>query len=312
MRLPTKVNGEKNTVTDLPRLTVVMPNFNDSEFIGRAIESVLSQTYPGLEFIVVDDGSTDNPVEIIRSYGDAITLVCHEKNRGQPAAVNTGLRLAQGEIVNWLNSNDTFEPEVLLKLGGYFAQHPDVDVVFGDFNIIDVHDRVLLRQRVLPLDYTLGCLIGFGNLIAVNTMFMRRSVLETVGLLDETFRYVPDNDFLFRLASRYEIKKLDWPIANWRRHPTSHTVRGQSSYWEAYQAEIDRAVRASYNSLPISRLIPYEYSAALRAIYRIKRVFQRAVRLHYLAYIPMWMDSIRRRWASWLGHSARRERSKRL
>jgi glycosyltransferase involved in cell wall biosynthesis len=210
-------------------MTIVMPNYNDSEFIGRAIESVLGQDFPGLEFIIVDDGSTDGSVEIIRSFGDAVTLICHEKNKGHAAAVNTGLRLVQGEIVNWLNSNDSYVPDVLPEIGRYFLRHPETNVIFGDFNVIDVDDRVLMRQRVLPLDYAYACMVGFGSLVAVSTMFMRKHVLETAGLLDETYHHVPDNDFIFRVAQNFPIRKLSMRIANWRHHPTSITRRGTTT-----------------------------------------------------------------------------------
>jgi glycosyltransferase involved in cell wall biosynthesis len=283
-------------VGDLPGITVVMPNYNDSEFIGRAIESVLGQNYPGLEFIIVDDGSSDGSVDIIRSYGDAITLICHEKNKGHAAAVNTGLRQVSGEIVAWLNSNDSYLPGALHKIGAYFTQHPDVNVIFGDFNVIDVDDRILLRQRVLPLDYTYGCMIGFGNLVTVSTMFMRKHVLDKAGLLDETYHYVPDNEFIFRVAQNFHIQKVGMRIANWRHHPSSITMRGRVTQWTEHDADIERAQRTSYSSLRVSRWISFEYSGILRTMYKVKRVFQRAFRLHYLAYLPMLVDTVKRRW----------------
>ena len=292
---------------DLPGITVVMPNYNDSEFIGRAIESVLGQHYPNLEFIIVDDASTDNSVEIIRSYGDAINLVCHEKNKGHAAAVNTGLRLVSGNLVSWLNSNDSYVSGILPEIGMYFKQHPDIHVIFGDFNVIDVDDRVLLRQRVLPLDYAYGCMIGFGQLVTVSTMFMRKHVLEVVGLLDESYHYVPDNEFIYRVAQNFPIEKVDLRIANWRHHPSSITMRGRKTVWNEHDADIERAQRTSYSSLHISRWIPFECSGILRAAYKVKRVFQRAVRLHYLAYIPMVMQTIQQRWKSMFQAGAKRE-----
>jgi glycosyltransferase involved in cell wall biosynthesis len=291
------MNGS-NVVSDLPRITVVMPNYNDSEYIGRAIESVLGQDYPDLEFIIVDDTSTDNSVEIIRSYGDAVTLICHEENKGHAAAVNTGLSRVSGDLVCWLNSNDSFVPGALPEVGRYFLRNPEVNVIFGDFNVIDVHDRVLLRQRVLPLDYAYGCMIGFGNLVTVSTMFMRKHVLDAVGLLDESYHYVPDNEFIFRVAQEYHIQKVGLRIANWRHHPSSITMRGRKTIWNEHDADIERAQRTSYSTLGISRWIPFEYSGVLRFLFKVKRVFQRLVRFHYLAYLPMVADTIRHRWAS--------------
>jgi hypothetical protein len=138
-------------------------------------------------------------------------------------------------------------------------------------------------------------------------MFMRRHVLDAVGLLDESYQYVPDNDFLFRVACQFHFEKLNMRIANWRYHPSSISMMGRTTTWSAYDAEIDRARRASYSSSAFSRVIPYKYSGMLRAVYKVKRVLQRAVRLHYLAYIPMWMRAIKQHFQSMLRRGARNE-----
>src|SRR5262249_45936520 len=117
--------------TNRPTITVVTPSFNQARFITETIESVLSQDYPGLEYIVMDGGSTDGTQEILRRYGDRVRWVS-EPDRGQADAVNKGVALAHGEIIGWLNSDDTYAPKALEKVARVFAGSDDLAVVYGD------------------------------------------------------------------------------------------------------------------------------------------------------------------------------------
>src|SRR5262249_42300420 len=114
-----------------PSMTVVTPSFNQGRFIAETIESVLGQGYPRLEFIVIDGGSTDNTVEILKSYGDRLRWVS-EPDDGQADAVNKGVALGSGEIVGWLNSDDTYAPGALQTIGRTFSTRSDLAVVYGD------------------------------------------------------------------------------------------------------------------------------------------------------------------------------------
>ncbi len=114
----------------LPKISVVTPSFNQAPFLEETIRSVLTQGYTDLEYIVMDGGSTDGSVEIIRKYADRLAHWESTGAEGQSAAIRSGFALANGEIFGWLNSDDTLAPGTLRKGGEFFAAHPDVDLVY--------------------------------------------------------------------------------------------------------------------------------------------------------------------------------------
>ncbi|MGQ0603596.1 MAG: glycosyltransferase family 2 protein, partial [Anaerolineales bacterium] len=116
----------------LPRLSIITPSFNQAQFLEATLRSVLDQHYPNLEYLVIDGGSTDDSVAIIQRYADRLAYWVSEKDRGQSDAINKGLARATGEIVAWLNSDDTYLPGALAAQAGYLCAHTDVEVVYGD------------------------------------------------------------------------------------------------------------------------------------------------------------------------------------
>src|SRR5665213_2075693 len=121
--------------TALPTLAVVTPSYNTGRYIGPAIESVLAQDYPH-EYIVMDGGSTDQTVEVLKGFGDRLKWVS-QKDGGQSDAINQGFARTPGDILGWLNSDDTYEPGAFGAVAEFFAANPDVGLVYGDANYID-------------------------------------------------------------------------------------------------------------------------------------------------------------------------------
>jgi glycosyltransferase involved in cell wall biosynthesis len=115
-----------------PKISIITPSFNQGKFLEETILSIISQKYPSLEFIIIDGGSTDESVEVIKKYGQHITYWISEKDNGQAEAINKGFEKATGEIITWLNSDDLYEKDALLTIGKMFAESPDVDFIFGD------------------------------------------------------------------------------------------------------------------------------------------------------------------------------------
>ena len=122
----------KFTRMGLPKISVITPSFNQGEFIEQTILSVISQQYPNLEFIILDGGSTDNTVEIIKNYQPHITYWRTRRDSGQAAAINEGFNLATGSILCWINSDDMYMPGVFRKIAGYFTNESDLRLVFGN------------------------------------------------------------------------------------------------------------------------------------------------------------------------------------
>jgi glycosyltransferase involved in cell wall biosynthesis len=189
-------------VADFPRITVVTPSFNQAAYLERTICSVLDQGYPNFEYIIVDGGSTDGSLDIIRRYANRLAWWVSEPDRGQTDAINKGLRRATGEWVAWQNSDDTYYPGVFHELAAAAAKHPQAGLIIGDMMLIDEYDRPLRDIRYVKPSYE--ALLAEGMLLANQATFWRRSLQERVGLLDEGYHCSFDYEWFLRLAQQAE------------------------------------------------------------------------------------------------------------
>lgn len=189
---------EAGDVTNWPKLTVVTPSYNQAAFLERTILSVLNQHYPNLEFIIIDGGSTDGSLEIIRQYEAHLSYWVSEADRGQTEAINKGFRRATGDYVAYQNSDDVFAPNALWAVARAWQADPETDVFFGNMYIIDEQDRVLEEMRVLP--FSAGCQVYEGMQVFNQSLFIRRTLLEKTGWLDESLRFVMDYEVVTRLG----------------------------------------------------------------------------------------------------------------
>lgn len=223
--------------SDLPRITVVTPSYNQAEFLERTILSVLSQGYPNLEYIVIDGGSTDGSVEIIEKYADRLDYWVSEPDRGQSHAINKGLARSTGEVLAWLNSDDTYEPGALLAIGSYFREHPGVDVVYGDANLINTEDEFIRPIFGVPFNAR-AFLHGGINLHQAST-FWRCELFSRTGMLNEELHYGMDYELWFRfLKAGGRFEHIPKTFANFRRHSSSKSVQeGAQSAREAIEAK---------------------------------------------------------------------------
>src|ERR1035437_4288596 len=126
-----------------PKISVITPSFNQGKYLESTIKSVLEQDYPNLEYIVIDGGSEDNSVEIIKKYEKHLAYWESVKDKGQSHAINKGFAIATGEILAWLNSDDTYEQNAIYNIAEWFRKYPELDFIYGDVNIIDEKGAVL-------------------------------------------------------------------------------------------------------------------------------------------------------------------------
>lgn len=206
------------TPTHLPRVSIVTPSYNQSAFLGDTIRSVLNQDYPNLEYIIIDGGSTDGSVEIIRGFESRLAYWVSEQDAGQADAINKGWRRATGEIVAYLNSDDVYEPGAIRTAAEYLAAHPDTGMIYGHCYQLTQNGQRVGMLRALP--FNLKTLL-LHNGIMQATVFMRRSVLDGVGLLDTSLRHAMDYDLWLRIALRHRIDALSLPLAAFRAHAAS-------------------------------------------------------------------------------------------
>lgn len=205
----------------MPLVTIVTPSLNQGRFIRRTIESVLSQDYPNVEYWVFDGGSSDETLDILRSYGERIKWVS-EPDRGQAHAVNKGWLRAQGEILSWLNADDVLKPDAVTIIIATFQTDARLATVYGQCTFIDEDDNELGFYETQPYSYR-NLVTGADDFLPQPATFVRKDMASEVGFLNEEFQYVMDFDFWLRLGMHHPMVFLDTPVASLRIHQSSKT-----------------------------------------------------------------------------------------
>jgi glycosyltransferase involved in cell wall biosynthesis len=209
-----------------PRISIVTPSFNQGEFLEETIRSVLLQGYPNLEYIIIDGGSTDNSVDIIRKYEPWLTYWVSEPDHGQAHAINKGLALATGEIFNWLNSDDLLMPNALAKIAGTINQ--DDALAGGVINFTEEKEILYQLASLTPF----GLINWLPEVIFVQPgLWLRREHLEQCGGIDQDFHYAFDWDMVIRYLSLYpNVRYIPDPLVRFRLHAASKTVSSQERF----------------------------------------------------------------------------------
>lgn len=200
----------------LPKITVVTPTFNSRHTLRETLESVRSQNYPHLEHLVMDGGSTDGTLDILKHFPH-VTWVS-EKDEGHYHAMNKGILRATGEIVNVLNSDDCFRPGALQAVGSAFAEHPEWEALFGDVVYVDADSREIFSRQEAKWDYDV---LRFGTVYVIHpTLFVRKSVHDRIGVFrHKEFLNCCDYDFLLRMGrANCQIGHLRQFLVNYRFH----------------------------------------------------------------------------------------------
>jgi len=205
-----------------PRVSIVTPSYNQGRFIEETIRSVLLQGYPDLEYIIIDGGSTDGAVDIIKRYEKWLTYWLSERDRGQSDAINKGWRMAKGEILAYLNSDDIYTPSAVETGVNYLVAHPDISMVYGDGDFINESGEVTEHCRAQDLD--LKRLLCSYDHVPQPTVFFRREVLDAVGYLDEDLHLAMDLDYWIRICSRFRAGRVRETLAVMHLHPDAKFV----------------------------------------------------------------------------------------
>jgi glycosyltransferase involved in cell wall biosynthesis len=215
-------------------VTVIVPSFNQGRFIGSTLDSILQQDYAQLECIVVDGGSTDETLEVLKNYRDTRLSWISERDEGQSDALNKGLQRASGEIITYLNSDDLFLPGAVAFAFEYFEMHPNVDLFYGDGYYVDAEGKRLMPFKSAPFDLAL-CILNGQDLAQPGT-FWRRHLSDRIGLFDENLHYRMDFDYWIRAALEgFHLEYVPGERAVYRLHGESKTVSQRAIFvkdWE--------------------------------------------------------------------------------
>ena len=205
-------------------VTIITPTYNRADYLEETIQSVLLQGYPNLEYIVLDDGSKDNTIEILEKYDDRITWNRHP-NMGETRTVNKGLSLAQGDIIGIVNSDDPLLPGAISAAVEVLQKSPDAILAYPDWNEIGSNSEFI--QHIGLPEYNITNMLVDFNVSMGPGVFFRHWAVEKLGVRDTQFRYAGDLEFWFRLALHGQFLHIHETLATHRVHPSSASVSDQ-------------------------------------------------------------------------------------
>jgi len=202
-------------------VSIITPSFNQAAYLDQTMRSVLEQDYPRIEYIVVDGGSTDTSVDIIRKYESKLAWWVSEKDKGQADAINKGFAHATGEVIAWLNSDDYYLAGTVSAAVKIFEEHLDVVLVYGNMLAVDEDGKTFNTLNYKQL--TLEDLLCF-QIIGQPAVFMRRSALQSAGGLDPTFHFMLDHHLWIRIAQQGKIFHADQTWSAARYHAEAKNI----------------------------------------------------------------------------------------
>jgi glycosyltransferase involved in cell wall biosynthesis len=230
-----------------PLVTIVTPSFNQGEFIADAIDSVLAQDYPAIEYMVVDGGSTDSTLDVLRSYGHRVRWTS-APDGGQSDAIHRGFMAGSGEYIAWLNSDDRYVPGAISAAVKELAIDSSAGLVYGKGEFID-RAGALIEPCAHIEPWSLERLVGTVNLILQPATVFRRNQYLAVGGIDTQLHYVMDYDLWIRLGSKFPVRFLPQVLAQARVYGETKTLTGGLARME----EMERMVRRNCGrGLPLS------------------------------------------------------------
>jgi glycosyltransferase involved in cell wall biosynthesis len=222
-----------------PSFAIITPSYNTGTHVRAAIESVLSQDHPAIDYCVMDGGSTDDTAEVLKSFGPRLRWVS-ERDRGQSDAVNRGFAQTRGDVLGWLNSDDTYAPGAINAAADFLARHEDVAMVYGDADFIDSGGNVIGPCAHVEPRFSHKRLLHYSDFIVQPAAFFRRGAFEAVGGLDPSLNWAMDYDLWLKFAARgYKVAYLPRVLAHYRWLGDSKSAAGG---WGRLE-EVDKVAR---------------------------------------------------------------------
>lgn len=280
-------------ITEWPIIGVVTPTYNMAQFLEETIQSVLSQGYDKLDYVVMDGGSRDGTVEILRKYEHRLRWVS-ERDGGQGAAINKGWHTTHGEIFAYLNADDTYLPGALPAIAKHFRENPKAGLIYGEAYHVEVDGKIIDRYPTRPFSYDA---LAEQCFICQPAAFLARDAYAQAGMINSSMHFALDYDLWFRVAKKYPVRKVDEYLATSRMHMDNKTLANRRRVFQ----EILGAVKTHYGYVPQEWVHGY----ACYLLDRKDQFFDRSkpsIPSHLLSLVlGAWHNphQLRRYWAEW-------------
>lgn len=229
-------------------VTIITPSFNQGQYLEDTIQSVLNQTYPNIEYIIIDGGSKDNSVEIIKKYENRIDYWISEPDKGQADAINKGFERASGDLVCWINSDDIIYPDFAAERVQQFRKYPDTGMIYGD---IDKGTGLSSKRCRKGRRTNIKNMLKYAECpIQQQSTMWRRSVIEQIGNLQANWHVVLDREYFTRMAANCSIKYIPGCVAFFRNHDQSKTVAEKLKWVEELPEYYEKVFDENLYRLP--------------------------------------------------------------
>lgn len=254
-----------------PKISIVIPTFNQGQFIEETILSIVSQNYPSLELLIMDGGSTDGTIDIIKKYDKQIDFWRSERDAGQTEAIINGLIMASGDILGWVNSDDLLLKKSLYKIAGAYKDKPESGFFGGDCIYIDEQGFIIRVKKLTP---HAEWFVRRGRGVISPDWFFTREAYNQVGGLNPELHYVMDTDLLFRMVREgMKFTYIPQPIVAFRIHPRAKTVSQRDAVHQEWITLFSRYKKDIHSFFPIR---------SLKWIYRVMQLFNGNFILRFL------------------------------
>jgi glycosyltransferase involved in cell wall biosynthesis len=268
------------------KMSIITPNYNYDKYIGETIQSVLFQNVENIEHIIIDDGSTDNSAAVLKKYQakypDKIKLIFQE-NKGQTAAINKGLKLSYGDIIGWINSDDTYCQGIFKKIISIFENNLNIDIVIGNANVVDLDGHFIYKIRHNKYDFVTGALLGFTRITTSNAVFWRKRIMDKVGYMDESLKCSMDGEYFSRLFRKARVFQINDSVANFRKQIISIVAIKEKNWNNSmYQNELNFVKMNSINYVIKEMNLSGNRINFMMHYLKLKRILQKIYKLYYL------------------------------
>ncbi|MFZ6034774.1 MAG: glycosyltransferase family 2 protein [Patescibacteria group bacterium] len=252
---------------DNPLFSIIIPSYQQGNYIEQTLKSVLNQDYPNKEVIVVDNLSTDGTLEVLKKYKNRINVI-REKDGGQTSAINKGIKISKGDILAYLASDDVYEKNTLNMVVDYFTTHPEAEIVYGKGRFIDEKGKDLgLYDTMSPTTENLY----IECVLSQPAVFISRKAFEKIGVFDERLNYAMDYDYWIRAAiSNLKFGFIDKILADTRLHKESKTVSQKRKMFE----EILLVLKKNYHRVSDQAIFNYAYVLGNKPLERMAYAFK--------------------------------------